>query len=150
MKLLILFVLLIAFSVLCSMIFTNPNKHSKCCEAPADQPIIGIFGVCLYLLGMAILAAAFNYGAFVGLSCGSGFIFPSGIILSGNNANINAGWSLNEKGSNGQSKFAAGCNSHKKSFRISESFFYDYFLAAIIFNASSKVSSLSLNSRGMA
>ena len=39
MKLLILFVLLIAFSVLCSMIFTNPNKHSKCCEAPADQPI---------------------------------------------------------------------------------------------------------------
>ena len=59
MKLLILFVLLIAFSVLCSMIFTNPNKHSKCCEAPADQPIIGIFGVCLYLLGMAILAAAF-------------------------------------------------------------------------------------------
>jgi hypothetical protein len=66
MKLLILFVLLIAFSVLCSMIFTNPNKHSKCCEAPADQPIIGIFGVCLYLLGMAILAAAFNYGAFVG------------------------------------------------------------------------------------
>ena len=66
MKLLILFVLLIAFSVLCSMIFTNHNKHSKCCEAPADQPIIGIFGVCLYLLGMAILAAAFNYGAFVG------------------------------------------------------------------------------------
>lgn len=59
MKLLILFVLLIAFSVLCSMIFTNPNKHSKCCEAPADQPIIGIFGVCLYLLGMAILVAAF-------------------------------------------------------------------------------------------
>ena len=83
-------------------------------------------------------------------SCGSGFIFPSGIILSGNNANINAGWSLNEKGSNGQSKFAAGCKSKKKSFRISESFFYDYFLAAIIFNASSKVSSLSLNSRGMA
>lgn len=117
MKLLILFVLLIAFSVLCSMIFTNPNKHSKCCEAPADQPIIGIFGVCLYLLGMAILAAAFNYGAFVGwtaVSCGSGFIFPSGIILSGNNANINAGWSLNEKGSNGQSKFAAGCKSKKK------------------------------------
>ena len=66
MKLLILFVLLNAFSVLCSMILTNPNKHSKCCEAPADQPIIGIFGVCLYLLGMAILAAAFNYGAFVG------------------------------------------------------------------------------------
>ena len=60
MKLLILFVLLIAFSVLCSMIFTNPNKHSKCYEAPADQPIIGI------LLGMAILVAAFNYGAFVG------------------------------------------------------------------------------------
>ena len=84
------------------------------------------------------------------LSCGSGFIFPSGIILSGNNANINAGWSLNEKGSNGQSKFVAGCKSKKKSFRISESFFYDYFLAAIIFNASSKVSSLSLNSRGMA
>ena len=147
MKLLILFVLLIAFSVLCSMIFTNPNKHSKCCEAPADQPIIGIFGVCLYLVAALIME---RLSAGRPLSCGSGFIFPSGIILSGNNANINAGWSLNEKGSNGQSKFAAGCKSKKKSFRISESFFYDYFLAAIIFNASSKVSSLSLNSRGMA
>lgn len=105
MKLLILFVLLIAFSVLCSMIFTNPNKHSKCCEAPADQPIIGIFGVCLYLLGMAILAAAFNYGAFVGWTAvivWFGVYFPSGIILSGNNANINAGWSLNEKAATGR------------------------------------------------
>ena len=61
------------------------------------------------------------------LSCGSGFIFPSGIILSGNNANINAGWSLNEKGSNGQSKFAAGCKSKKKSFYITASKYFNDF-----------------------
>lgn len=153
MKLLILFVLLIAFSVLCSMIFTNPNKHSKCCEAPADQPIIGIFGVCLYLLGMAILVAAFNYGAFVGWTAvivWFGVYFSVWYYIKREQREYKRRLELERKGSNGQSKFAAGCKSHKKSFRISESFFYDYFLAAIIFNASSKVSSLSLNSRGMA
>ena len=140
MKLLILFVLLIAFSVLCSMIFTNPNKHSKCCEAPADQPIIGIFGVCLYLLGMAILVAAFNYGAFVGWTA---VIVWFGVYFS-------VWYYIKREQREYKRRLELERKRQQKSFRISESFFYDYFLAAIIFNASSKVSSLSLNSRGMA
>lgn len=66
MKLLILFVLAVLFSAICSYIFTNPNKYSKACEAPADQPLIGIIGVCLYLIGMTVIVTAFADGAIVG------------------------------------------------------------------------------------
>lgn len=66
MKLIILFALAALFSAVCALIFTNPNKYSKCCEPPADQPLIGIFGVCLYLIGLAVITAAFTYGPVIG------------------------------------------------------------------------------------
>lgn len=68
MKLIILFVLAVLFSAICSYIFTNPNKYSKGCEPPADQPIIGILGVCLYLIGMMVITTAFTDGSVIGYS----------------------------------------------------------------------------------
>ena len=130
MKLLILFVLLIAFSVLCSMIFTTPTSIPnvvKLRQINRLSEFSAFVCICWEWQFWRLLLIMERLSAGRPLSCGSGFIFPSGIILSGNNANINAGWSLNERGNNGQSKFVAGCKSKKKAFGFPKAFFMTIF-----------------------